>query len=140
MDPLKIDQAEAYFDLETHIAYIAYRGVLHADVTVQVYDWLDAVYDEVGLENVHGQVFDFSAVEMFDPGNLKVARRTSSRANMKQDTSHIPVGLIVSTPIHEETLRTDMRILPENTRKKIVWSMEAALEFIETWHKEKSPQ
>ena len=140
MEPLNIDQAEAYFDPETNIAHIAYSGVLHADVTLQVYNWLDAINEEVGLENVRGQVFDFSAVETFDPGNLKVARRTSSRANMKQDNSHIPVGLIVGTPVHEETLRTDMRISPENTRKKIVWSKDEALEFIETWHKEKSPQ
>lgn len=130
---LEVEQASAYYDLEKHIAYIKYRGVLGSDVTIQVYDWLDELYKEYGTEGFYGQIFDFREVKEFDESNLATARKTSNKMNMRIDTSHIPVALIVSDFYHEEILRTAMRISPEHIRKKIVWSEADAYAFLDEW-------
>lgn len=137
MRSLKIDQAEANYDETTRIARIAYKGRLHGDVTIAVYDWLDTLYGEFGTEGFNGQIFDFRQVEEFERDNLVTARRTSSKMNMRFDTSQIPAALIVGNHYQEEMLRTGMRIPTENIRKKIVWSDEEALAFIATFQSER---
>lgn len=132
---LAIDRASAYFDPEEGIAYITYSGSLDGEVTVQVYDWLSALYDKVGLENIYGQVFDFRAVENFDQSNLTTARRTSNRMNMSKDTSQFPVALIVANHAQEEILRGPMRIPEGHVRKRIVWSQDEAIEFLHSWNR-----
>lgn len=133
---LKIDQAEAHYDQTTRIARIAYKGRLHGDVTVAVYGWLDTLYNAFGTEGFAGQIFDFRQVEEFERDNLVTARRTSSKMNMLFDTSQIPAALIVKDFYQEEMLRTGMRIAAENIRKKIVWSDEEAMQFIQKFREE----
>lgn len=130
---LKTEQAHAYFDEEARIVYVEYQGQLSGDVTVAVYEWLDALFHEIDLQTIHGEIFDFRQVTEFDQSNLKAARKTSSRMNMKVDTSGIPVALLVSDFYHQEILQSAMRISPEHVRKKIVWSEEEALAFINEW-------
>lgn len=137
---LKVEQASAYYDEESRIVHIAYQGALSSDVTVQVYDWLETLYDAVGLDTLYGQIFDFREVTEFDESNLSTARRTSSRMNMRMDTSHVPVALIVGDFYHEEILRGAMRIPPEHARKRIVWSEDEALAFLQEWHKNQSEE
>jgi hypothetical protein len=132
---LEVDQASAYFDEDTRIVHITYHGVLTGDVTHQVYDWLDELFRQVDLNTIHGEIFDFRQVTEFDQSNLKAARKTSSRMNMKIDTSHLPVALIVGDFYHKEILHSAMRISPEHTRKRIVWSDEEALDFLAEWQK-----
>lgn len=132
---LEIPNATAIYDAENHLVRIEYRGILDGDVTVQVYDWLDELYKQIGLEGITGQIFDFRKVQEFEESNLSAARRTSNRMNMRVDTSNIPVALLVNDFYHEEILRGSMRIPAEHVRKKIVWSEEEALGFITNWHK-----
>lgn len=131
---LTADQATAVYDPETRIVTIRYKGDLDAAITIQVYDWLDRLYHEVGLETIYGQIFDFRNVTRFDPTNLTTARRTSAKMNMAQDTSQFPVALIVANREQEETLRGPMRIPEGHQRKRIVWSDEDALAFINNWY------
>lgn len=130
---LETNQATAYYDPQSQIAHIRYNGVLSADVTVEVYGWLDEIYQSIGSENMSGQIFDFRDVEAFSEDNLQTARKTSNRMNMKVDNSHIPVALIVANHEQEEILRGPMRIPAEHVRKRIVWSEEEAQQFLVEW-------
>lgn len=137
---LDVEQANARFDPEKRIAFIHYHGVLGSDVTLRVYEWLDELYKEIGTDGFAGQIFDFRDVQEFDESNLATARKTSGKMNLRVDTSHIPVALIVSDFYHEEILRTAMRISPEHVRKKIVWSEDEALSFLNQWRTEHEPK
>lgn len=137
---LEIPNATATYDPETRVAKIEYRGILDGDVTIQVYDWLDEIYRDIGIDNMLGQIFDFRQVQSFEESNLATARRTSNRMNMRIDTSNIPVALLVNDFYHEEILRGSMRIPAEHVRKRIVWSEEDAWAYIKNWHAEKNSQ
>jgi hypothetical protein len=99
---------------------------------------LDELLHEIGTENVYGEIFDFRKVIEFAPDNLSTARRTSSKMNMKMDTSQIPVALLISDAAHQEIFHSSMRISPQNLRRKIVWSKDEALEFFDEWHQQQS--
>jgi len=133
---LEIDNASTYYDPDTRIVYITYKGILDADTNVAVYSWLDEIYDAEGLTSIYGQIFDFRKVVEFAPDNLKTARRSSSKMNMAHDTSQIPVGMIVNDFEQGESLRASMRISPKNLRKRFVLSEAEAIAFFDEWYKE----
>lgn len=134
IEPLQLEQASAYFDGEQRIAYVAYRGSLGDAVTVQVYEWLDTLFKQVDIQTVYGEIFDFTKVTEFQPSNLEAARKNSKRLNLKMDVSHLPVALIVDNSYQLGMLETAMRISPEHQRKRIVWSREEAMRFLEEWN------
>lgn len=134
---IQTDQARANYNAEEALIYVAYSGILTADVPLAIYSWLEELYDEIDIDSLYGQIFDFRDVKEFDDSNLKTARRTSNRMNMRVDVSHVPVALIVGDPYHQEILLGSMRISPDHARKKIVWSDEEAREFFEKWHAER---
>ena len=135
---LEIEQASATYDSDTGIIYVAYNGILTGEPAKEVYAWLGELYQEIDINSMYGQVFDFRQVTEFDNSNLKTARRTSNRMNMSVDTSSVPVAMIVGDPYHQEILLGSMRISPENVRKKIVWSEDEAQEFLDSWHSKNS--
>ena len=134
IEPLHIEQASVYYDEAEKIVHVAYRGDLGADVTVQVYDWLDNLIRTIGVENIYAEIFDFREVTAFQEENLQTARKTSKRMNLRLDTSQFPVALLVKTFYQEEILRTPMHIPPEHQRKRIVKTEAEARAFIEEWH------
>ena len=136
IQPLVSEQATAYYNEEQHIIWVTYSGVLGADVTVQVYDWLNRLILAIGVDQIYGQIFDFSAVTEFQESNLQTARKTSKRMNIKVDTSHIPVALVVGNFYQEEILSGPMRVEAGHIRKRIVHSEAEALAFIEAWNLE----
>lgn len=133
---LEIDQATVYFDESRLILRVAYTGSLGAEVTVQVYDWIDQLIKLIGVEAIHGEIFDFSGVTEFQESNLQTARKTSKRMNIRVDTSNIPVALIAKTFYQEEMLRGAMQIPKEHARKRIVKTEEEAYAFINEWNLE----
>lgn len=133
VESLQVEQATAYFDEERRYIRVAYRGSLGSDVTVQVYDWIDRVVKQIGVDGILGEIFDFSEVTEFQPENLQTARKTSKRMNVRLDTSSLPVALVVKTFYQEEILRGAMQIAPGHARKRIVKSEAEALAFIEEW-------
>ena len=135
---LEIEKATAYFEEDTGVVRVAYKGELTADVNGAVYAWLDELLNEIGLESVYGEIFDFRKVTEFAPDNLKTARRTSSKLNMKMDTSQIPVALLISDAAHQEVFHSSMRISPQNLRRRIVWSEDEAYAFLDEWHSQQS--
>ncbi|GAB1422464.1 hypothetical protein MASR2M15_26980 [Anaerolineales bacterium] len=137
MDPLTTTNVKAYFDLDSRIVYIHYNGILGADVTASVYEWLEELLEWVGTENILGEIFDFRNVVEFTPDNLMEARSKSRTMNFTRNTKAIPVAMVVDDPVHEQILRGPMRNVPEkNPRKIIVDTMSEAIAFIQNWHKE----
>ena len=134
MDRLEIENATAYYDDESQLIRIQYSGALGGQVTVDVYQWIGKLVEEIGVEAVRGEIFDFRDVTTFMPDNLMEARRKSRGFNLRNDISHLPVAMVIGTAYHEEILRGPMQNPPENARKTIVYSEEEAVQFIEEWH------
>lgn len=131
---LKHENAEASYDEASGIAHITYQGLLTADATNAVYEWLGDLIDEVGLDELYGEVFDFRAVKEFMPDNLIDARRNSRRYNMRHDVKRLPVAMIIANYYQEEILRGPMQNVEKNKRKAIVWNMDEAIAFLHEWH------
>ncbi len=130
--PLTHENASGTYDPETRIAYITYTGMLTAEASVAVYNWLGDVTQEEGL--LYGEVFDFRNVLEFAPDNLMEARKKSRRRNLRSNIHHLPVAMIVKDFYQEEILRGPMQNVPENQRKTIVQTLDDALAFIHQWH------
>lgn len=131
---LEHEKARAMYDEELKIAFIQYNGDLDAAASAAVYDWLGEVTQTVGLENLHGEIFDFREVTDFMPDNLMEARKKSRRMNLRNDVQNLPVAMIVKDFYQEEILRGPMQNVKENPRKTIVSTMDDALAFIASWH------
>lgn len=134
MEALKREQATAYFDEDSRIAYITYRGVISGEESTAVYDWLADLVEEQGLENIYGEIFDFRLVSEFAADNLMEARRNSRRYNMRNNVRNLPVAMIISNYYQEEILRGPMQNVEENKRKTVVWNMDDARAFLDEWH------
>lgn len=135
VEPLEIERAYAYLDEETRIIRIKYNGNLDGQTSTQVYTWLNGVVQALGIEAIAGEIFDFREVREFLPDNIMEARKKSRGMNLRNDTSSMPVVMIVKDFYQEEILRGPMQNLPENPRKRIVRTEEEALTFIQEWNK-----
>jgi hypothetical protein len=134
---LNHEKAQAHYDEATKIAHITYTGLLDAETSTAVYDWLADLVDIVGIEGIYGEIFDFRKVQEFMADNLMQARRSSRRYNMRHNVRRIPVAMIISNYYQEEILRGPMQNVEENKRKTIVWNPEDALAFLHEWHTSK---
>lgn len=133
-EPLQMDKATARYDEESKIAFIKYKGVLTAEESTAVYDWLHDLIEVIGLDEIYGEVFDFREVTEFAPDNLMQARRNSRRYNMRNNVRRLPVAMIISSFYQEEILRGPMQNVEENKRKAIVWEEDEAVAFLKEWH------
>lgn len=132
--PLQQEKVIARYNEESRTIYITYNGSLGAEASGAAYEWIDTVIHEVGIENVYGEIFDFREVFEFLPENLMDARKKSRRMNMKNNIRNLPVAMIINGLVQEEILRGPLQNVPENTRKRIVYSMEEAQAFLDEWH------
>ncbi len=74
--PLTSTQVSARYDDKTRIAYISYSGIIGAEETDKAYDWLEDLLEQVGVETLYGQVWDFRSVREF---TLEAVRSPASR-------------------------------------------------------------
>ncbi|RMG70862.1 MAG: hypothetical protein D6711_16430 [Chloroflexi bacterium] len=132
------DGVTAYFDEALGISFVTYKGILNSDVTRALYDWVKALLPLIGENATRGVVFDFRQVTHFTRDNLHASREESTRINREKDMSTHPVALIVENTYQEQMVKTSMQLTPIEERKRIVYSMEDALDYIEQWHKENS--
>ncbi len=139
MTPLDIKNARAHYNADSHVVYVTYRGLLSAEDSTTVYQWLHDLVLEVGTDHIYGEVFDFRDVQEFLPDNLMDARKKSRGLNLRINVD-FPVAMIVKDFYQEEILRGPMQNVPENTRKSIVRSMDEAQQFIAEWHTEQPNQ
>lgn len=137
IEALEIPQASARYDAEHNVVWISYRGILDAEASTLVYQWLAEFFEAHDDQAIAGEVFDFREVDSFGPDNLFEARKKSRGFNLKQDITHLPVAMICSNFYQEEILRGPMQNVPENQRKRIVHTDAEALAFIEEWHSQR---
>lgn len=133
-EKLQQERVEAYYDEEKKVAYIIYSGILGAEDSASAYQWLAELIAEIGIENIHGEIFDFRKVRQFQPDNLIDARKNSRKLNLRVNIHSTPVAMIVRDAVQEEILRGPMRNVPENKRKRIVQSEDEAFAFFREWH------
>ncbi len=137
---LEFQKAHARYDEDSKIAFIKYSGILSAEESTAVYDWLADLVEAIGLDTIYGEVFDFREVTEFAADNLMQARRNSRRHNMRNNVRGLPVAMIISSFYQEEILRGPMQNVEENKRKTIVWEMDDALAFLHEWHAEQQSE
>jgi hypothetical protein len=131
--PLDIENAKGHYDEDQKILIVAYSGTLAPAVTAEMYVWLA----KLAAENPHllheakGAVFDFRQVTKFTKSNLLTMRRESGVANAQFDMGHVPVALIASDLRQEQQLYLTLRFSSEESRKRVVNSMEEAKSFFE---------
>jgi hypothetical protein len=137
---LEEKQVTAYYDPETHILHVAYRNILSPEVSTQFYGWLLAGIMQFPNEisQARGSVYDFRAVTQFDNASLSSTQRDSKIINQQADFSKHPVALLIANPIQEEYVRLTIAITPGSNRKRVVYSPEEALAFIEIFHRNRS--
>jgi hypothetical protein len=130
------DPFSAWYDEQTQILHVVYKGVLTPDVTAQVYKWLGEVIQQHPQEatRARGSIYDFRQVTGFDSRNLTSAQRQSQQFNAKVDLGNHPVALLVDTLMQEQILRVELKISPGQDRKRIVHSEGEALAFIASFH------
>jgi len=134
MQPLQEENVTAHYDEEKELVYIIYFGILGSEASTAAYAWLEDLINDVGVDAIRGEIFDFTQVTQFRPDNLINARRHSKMLNLRTDTENMPVAMIVKDMVQEEILRGPMRNVPENKRKRIVHSEDEAYAFIDEFH------
>lgn len=128
--------ASGYFDEADKILKVTYRGALTSDVTNSVYRWLGRLIRETGgdISEARGSIYDFREINYIDIANLLAAQQNSTHLNVKFDMRNHPVALVVATPEQRDFVTMSMHVTPEETRKKIVETIEAGIQFIEAFH------
>jgi len=134
--PYETNHAKCYFGEEHSIAFVTYSGAIGGDVTTHVYDWVAQVFETYGVKAVRGSVFDFRDVTEFLNTNLRAVQKRSTGLNLQVDMTHIAVGLIVKKNLAQENMvRTALKLSPQETRKRVVYSMDEALAFVNEYRK-----
>lgn len=136
---LDTPNVHAYFDEGRGISFITYKGILDGAVTAQLYGWVKTLITLIPPDATRGVIFDFREVTQFAQGNLTTAQRQSREINQKEDQSNHPVALIVGNLYQEQMVKVSMKISPLEDRKRLVYTPEEALTYIETWHTQRPP-
>lgn len=131
---LEREHVVAHYNNERRVAYIEYRGILGAGASNAAYTWLEGVIEAVGIDNIYGEIFDFTKVTQFQPDNLIDARKNSRKLNLRVNIHNTPVAMIVRDEVQREILRGPMRNVPENKRKRIVGNENEAFAFFDEWY------
>jgi hypothetical protein len=136
LESIDTEQFSGWYDDETQILHIVYKGVLSPDVTSQMYRWLGEVIQRrpADVVRARGSIYDFRQVTGFDSRNLTSAQRQSQQFNNKVDVTNHPVALLVDTLFQEQILRVELKISPQQDRKRMVHSEAEALDFIANFH------
>ncbi len=129
------DNLTAYYDADSRVTHVTYRGPMTASLTIRVYRWIGELAKIMTPQDVHGSIFDFRDVTNFESYSLSTVMNESRKLNMKMDFSHVPVALLVGSGLQEQMVRVVMKVTPQDHRKAIVHSEEEAWAFIEAWNK-----
>jgi hypothetical protein len=128
---LNSEGATGFYDTEKQLVCITYYGVVTPIVTTDAYTIGAQMIERYGIQDLRGMIADFRHVVDFDNSNLNAVRRTSGSLNMNYDMSHVAAALLVATMIQEKMVRMGMKITPQEERKRIVHSLQAAHSFVD---------
>lgn len=124
------------YDTNEQLVRVTYHKVLNSTVTSMVYGWIAGLIEH-HVEHIRlaqGSIYDFSDVKKFDFENIVTANNASVNLNTRFDMSNHPVALIAKTRPQEDYVSLTMKVTPEESRKRIVKSVEEAEAFIEEFH------
>lgn len=127
----------AYFDEKLGISFVTYKGVVSAEVTQALYGWVKDLLPLIGENATRGVIYDFRQVTRFTRDNLHTSRNESNKINQERDMSNHPLTMIVENTYQEQMVKISMQLTPIEERKRIVYSMEDAMDYIEQWHEER---
>lgn len=132
LERIDTDQFSGWYDDETRILHVVYKGVLTPDTTTHMYRWLGEVIQRrpADVVRARGSIYDFRQVTGFDSRNLTSAQRQSQQFNTRIDMTNHPVALLVDTLLQEQILRVELKISPQQDRKRLVRSEAEAFDFI----------
>ena len=131
------DDLRTYYDPETKIAFGFYGAIISPAVTLKAYQWGVNMTLDIGIENLHGGVYDFRRVQEFKQENFQAVKRESREAHQTVDLSRVPMSLIVETMYQEQMVKVSSKIsVGDASRILIVHSMQEALDHIKHWHAE----
>jgi|GEM_PF-3406340 len=136
-DVKKLDESgvSGYFDTNTRIFHVHYKGTLDADTTNRAYSWLFTQGTVVGgVENIYAFIFDFTKVTKFRRDNTFATKRQSQTAKVAVDLSRVPAALVVSNIYQEQLVLLSMKVNDVEERTKICKSHAEAMTFIELFH------
>ena len=125
-----------YFDENEKILFVTYRNNLTPSVTNSMYRWLGRIIKDAknDISSSIGSIYDFSDVDNIDLADFINAQVQSVSINVKIDLSKHPVALIVKSEHQEEYVRMLMGVTPQESRKRIVYSVDEARAFIKEFH------
>ena len=136
-DVQKLNEANVsgYFDKDTRIFHIHYKGILDAEATNKAYSWLFTQGTEVGgIDNIYAFVFDFTEVVKFRRDNTFATKRQSQTAKVSIDLSRVPAALVVKNIYQEQLVLLSMKVNDVEERTKICKSHAEAMTFIDLFH------
>lgn len=131
---LEAENVSAYYDADSHIAFITYHTEVNPTSTKLVYEWIGTSAPVIGIENIRGGIFDFRPVMRFAGYSFSVVRQERQKIQAEQKFCHIPTALIVNNPLQEQMVYTSLKITEQSERFLVVKDMESALAFIDAWH------
>ena len=130
------DGSSAELNRESNVMIGTYAEVLTGDMTARVYIAGLRFVHEIGVENLRGIIFDFRKVQRFSRDNLPAAQSESYRANRNLSLDHVPIAMVVETPIQEQMVRISMQSTPGQNRKRIVHTIEEGYAFIDAFNQQ----
>jgi hypothetical protein len=136
--PLKTEQVHAEYDAETKILRVTYTGELNPDVTNQFYAWLLPMLQKQPhlVTEARGSIYDFRGVTDFKSSNMTTARKHSQTATQQNmELKKHPVALLVESQLQERMVSVMMVLTRQSDRKKLVYSLAEAEQYISDWHK-----
>jgi hypothetical protein len=124
----------AYFDLENDVLFVSYYGVLDASTSGNLTTWLDQMAEVIGTRPIRGMVFDLRKVVRFKRENLFTTAEQTEQLQEQLDHQKFPVALVVANYYQEQMAKITLLVTPDANRRQIVYSMESALTYIESWY------
>lgn len=125
----KADDLEIYMDLDTHIFYFSYRGRVDGSNFYLPYQYAEAIYHQTNGQ-IKGVIGDFSEVEGFAEGSLRLACSQRLAGSLLAKVSQIPIALIASNRIQAMFLHMASRASHTYRQTSIVKTMQDAIDYI----------
>ncbi len=111
-----------------------FHGSLTPAIVTSLYNWIYALTETVGVQNIRGAVNDLRGMTFLQSYSSGILAKESRKANARQDLTHIPTTYIVQNLLQDQIGRIAIKVAP--TRRCIVHSDDEALRFIEDWHQQ----
>jgi hypothetical protein len=136
MQTIKGDDYITRYDAINNLIYGIYGTLVTSESTVALYQAMTQLFAGVDVKTIHGLIMDFRRSARFDKGTITTVQRESHILNQCFNLAHVPVALVVDTPLQEQIVSFITRVTPDPHRKQIVYSIAEAYAYFDEWHQE----